>query len=112
MFLIWILSAFLLFYNGINASYQTDPCQIYGSVYVVDNKNEADYYVYLEETEAFADLVVYKEENKLFADREGLWHFTDNKNFADFTVYYENSTSFADFSIAFTDAVSFAGCNN
>lgn len=111
MFLFGILAAFFLFDYDINARYEADPCRIYGTVYVVDNQNEADYFVYKEDTEAFADLVVYKEENKLFADRQGLWHFAENKNFADFTIYYVDNPSSADFSIAFTDAVSFAGCN-
>lgn len=87
-----------------------DLCQLRGSVYVTDIREEAHFIVYVEEYETSADLLVFSEENKLFADQPGLWHFTDKRAFADFNVYLTDSRAFADFSIAYTDVASFAGC--
>ena len=90
---------------------QTDPCNVFGVVYLEPVKKRADYIVYEEKTEAFADLRVFREENKLLADDAGLWHFTDQRAFADFTVYIQNEPSNADFTIFYTDVISYAGCD-
>jgi hypothetical protein len=104
--LLWIPAS-----SSVVLSNQIDYCRIFGSVYVEEKPNYADYHVYVEESEAFADIIVFKADNRLFADKEGLWHFTDKKAFADFTVYFEKDRGLAEFSICFTDAESFAGCN-
>lgn len=88
-----------------------DYCSLHGSVYVEKDRKNADFLAYVEESEAFADLIVYKESNKLFADRPGLWHFVDSRNFADFTIFFVKDKGLAHFSIHYTDAPSFAGCN-
>ncbi|RJE71626.1 hypothetical protein BGP76_05930 [Reichenbachiella sp. MSK19-1] len=94
------------------ATYQDDPCQIYGKVYYeTRDPNRADYRVYVEESESFADVVVYEETNALYADRPGHWARVDNPGFANIYIYLERNRSLADFSIYYTETESFAGCN-
>jgi nuclear transport factor 2 (NTF2) superfamily protein len=88
-----------------------DHCSLFGSVYVEKDRNRADYLVYVEESEAFAQLIVFKEQNRLFADKRGLWHFTGNRGLAKFTIYFVKDRHSAHFSIYYTDAATFAGCN-
>ncbi|MDN5216380.1 DUF6150 family protein [Fulvivirgaceae bacterium BMA12] len=110
--IIWLpvyLSAF--FFGNEEASRQTDPCNIFGVVYVEPNERRADYVVYEEKTEAFADLNVFKEENKLLADDAGLWYFTDKRDLADFSIYIANDPSNVHFTIYYTDVISHAGCD-
>lgn len=87
-----------------------DLCELKGSVYVTDRREQAHFLVYVEEYETSADLVVFSEENRLFADQPGVWYFTDKPAFANFRIYLTDSRAFADFSIAYTDVASFAGC--
>jgi len=88
-----------------------DPCKIYGSIYIADNPDRVDFFIYEESSEIFADLVIYEEENLLFADRQGIWHFTENRGQADFSIFFVDDPSRAHFSVFFTDVLSFAGCN-
>jgi hypothetical protein len=87
-----------------------DPCQLQGSVFVVQVASFADYRVFVQDVEAFADLVVYKEEADVYADRPGHWYLTDVRGFADFTIFIEEVEAFADFSIAYTPFRTAAGC--
>jgi hypothetical protein len=101
--LLWMFSSFTFIPSNL--------CQIYGPVYVTDNPAEAQYFVYLEKEPSFADLVVYLEENQLFADKEGVWYYAKNRSFAKHIICFTENRSRADFSIAYTDAAVFAGCN-
>ena len=111
--IIWLLTSWFAFLSGSEnqGGHQTDPCNVFGVVYIEPVKNRADYIVYEEKTEAFADLRVFREENKLLADNTGLWHFTDQRAFADFTVYIQDEPSNADFTIFYIDVISYAGCD-
>ncbi len=104
---------FLLFsVVGNNLPYQSiDICSLYGTVYVEKERTRADFLVFVEESEAFADLVVHNEDNLLFADKSGLWHITKNRGLANFTIFYVDDKYAAHFTIHFTDAATFAGCN-
>jgi hypothetical protein len=95
-----------------NSSRQVDFCKVFGSVYVEDSAEAADYRVYKDNSEAFCDIKVFKVDSRVYADQQGLWHFTKNKSFADFSVYFESNKGLADFSVYFIDVESFAGCNN
>ena len=86
-------------------------CDIGGSFYIVDSKNEAHYTVFEEESAVSADLIVFEHENRLFADRPAHWVFVDNEAFSDFRIYFTKKKSEAEFSVFFTDFESFAGCN-
>ena len=109
--MVLLLTGTLILFSG-NTFQQKNYCNIYGSVYIVDNPKEADYRVYIEDSEGSADVWVYDIEDKLFADRPGLWYFTNQKAFSDFTIYLEKDKYLADFSIYYTDTESFAGCND
>ena len=106
-----LLLSILIVFSG-NIPPQKNYCNIFGSVFIVDNPKEADFRVYIEDSEGSADVWVYDIEEKLFADRPGLWYFTNQKAFSDFTIYIEKDKYLADFSIYYTDAESFAGCND
>lgn len=107
MIILWLFSAF----TSVLFPIQTDPCELYGVVYIETSKSQADYIVYEEESEAFANVLVFKQENKLFADASGLWHFTDDRTFADFTIYLTEKKNQAHFTVNYIDNESFAGCN-
>ena len=111
-----IVTVLLVFIAATSFSGHPKPlenyCNIFGTVFIVDNPKEADFRVYIEESEGSADVWVYDTEDKLFADRPGLWYFTNQKAFADFTIYLEKDKYLADFSIYYTDTESFAGCND
>ena len=93
-------------------SAQVNFCRLFGSVYIEDSPQAADFRVYEEESEAFSDIKIFEVESRVYADREGLWHITDDKAFADFSIYFEPKKGIADFSVYFIDVESFAGCNN
>jgi len=93
-------------------SAQVNFCRLFGSVYIEDSAQKADFRVYEEESEAFCNIKIFEVESRVYADQEGLWHFTDKKAFADFSIYFEPKKGLADFSVYFIDIESFAGCNN
>lgn len=110
-----IKNSFILFIFICIASHaqmigKVEPCKIYGRIFVVDQKNLADYKIYEEDTEAFANLVVFKQENKFYADKNGQWYFTKDKSEADFWVFFVEQKGQSDFTIAYTPTESFAGC--
>ena len=107
LFLVIFVTAF----SG-NAFPQNNYCNIFGSVFIVDNPKEADFRVFIEDSEGSADVWVYDTDDKLFADRPGLWYFTNQKAFSDFTIYIEKDKYLADFSIYYINTESFAGCND
>ncbi|HHL52034.1 MAG TPA: hypothetical protein ENJ39_01555 [Flammeovirgaceae bacterium] len=86
-------------------------CSLHGSVYITNNRAQADFIVYEEDSEAFADFLVYEEENRLYATEEGVWFFVDNPGLADFIIFLAPTKNEADFVIAYTDSPTFAGCN-
>jgi hypothetical protein len=90
---------------------QLDFCALKGTVYIADNPDDANFYLYEEDSEAFADFLIYETDNALFATEPGKWYFTDEKGFADFSVYFVESKGHADFTVYFTSFESFAGCN-
>ena len=57
---------------------QVEYCSLRGSVYIAEERGQADFLAYLEESEAFADFLVFEEENRLYATEEGVWFFVDN----------------------------------
>lgn len=85
-------------------------CNLYGTVFIENNPNDAHFIVYVEETEGLADMLVYQEDNRLFADRKGIWFFTKNRGLSDFSVYFEREKNRADFTIFYTEVQTFAGC--
>jgi hypothetical protein len=89
----------------------TDICELYGSVYIEEERRFAHYLVYENDSEAFADLVVYEEDSRLFADGPGLWYAVNNRQMADFSIYFVDRESGADFSVYYTDVEAFAKCN-
>ena len=89
-----------------------DPCAVYGLFFIEEFPEQAQYFVYIEDSEAFADIIVFEEENRLFADEPGHWFFVENRNFAHYSIYFVENRDNADFSVYFTDISSFAGCNN
>ena len=89
----------------------TDICELYGAIYVEEERQFEHYLVYETDSEAFADLVVYEEESRLFADGPGLWYFVKNRNMADISIFMVNSESQSDFTIYYTDVEAFAKCN-
>lgn len=107
MFILWLLST-ITFFGLPN---QTEPCKLYGTVYIESSKVNADYIVYEEESEAFANMLVFTQENRLFADAPGLWYITDDRTFADFTIYLTPKKNLAHFTIHYIENESFAGCN-
>ncbi len=90
---------------------QIDFCEVYGSIYVEEYPERADFLVFEESSEAFARLIIFEENNRLMADKKGKWYFTDNPDFADFTVYFTERRGSADFQIYFTEFESLAGCS-
>ncbi len=85
-------------------------CDLKGAVFVVPDRSQATYRVFVEKSEAFADLSVYKAPNLLFADRGGLWYFSTTRAQAAFTVAFVAEKALADFSIYYIENESFAGC--
>jgi hypothetical protein len=85
-------------------------CDIKGAVFVVQERAQAQYRVFIEKSEAFADIAIYKAPNLLFADRSGLWYVTETRAQADHTIAYVDDRAMADFTIFFIDNESFAGC--
>jgi len=86
-------------------------CELTGTVFIEDNPDEANFFLYEEDSEAFADFLIYETDNALFATEPGVWYFTDQKGFADYSVYFVESKGTADFTVYFTSFESFAGCN-
>ena len=91
---------------------EEDFCQIYGSVFFVDNAADAEYTVYVEDEESFANISVYLEESPSYADIPGHWYSTPDPYLADVRIYISDNIAEADFTIAFTETESFAGCND
>ena len=44
---------------------RTDPCDIFGKIYITKDIRKANYRVYLDDSELDADLVIFKEDNAL-----------------------------------------------
>ena len=88
-----------------------DICELRGTVYIEEDPDLANFFLYEEESEAFADFLIFETDNALFATEPGVWYFTDQRGFADFTVYFAESKGQADFTVYFTTFESFAGCN-
>jgi hypothetical protein len=106
----------IIFYNvlGVDNS-NTQPlnlCELHGTVFIADDPELANFFIYEEDSEAFADFLIYETDNALFATDPGIWYFTEKKGFADFSVYFVESKGSADFTVYFTSFESFAGCNN
>ena len=89
-----------------------DPCTLFGSVFVEEVENFADFRVFRDDVEGTSDLTVFREQARSFADRPGLWHFTNRKGLADFTIAFTEVRGFADFSIHISEFKSLAGCRN
>lgn len=107
-FMFIIVSSFQVFSQVVPG--RIDPCKVFGKIFIVSDKRQADYRVFEEESEAFAHLVVYKQDNRFYSDKQGQWFFTKDKTEADFWVYLVDSKGLSDFSIAYTQTESFAGC--
>ena len=103
----------LLLFLWLQPPQQTNPyCDVFGIMYEVYNKREADFIVYEESSETFADVLVYDQDNQLYADRPGHWHFITNRNQARYRLYFTDKQDEAHFSVFFTEFESFAGCND
>jgi hypothetical protein len=86
-------------------------CELRGTVYIEEDPDQANFFLYEEDSEVFADFLIFETDNALFATEPGVWYFTDQRGFADFTVYFVESKGHADFTVYFTSFESFAGCN-
>lgn len=106
-----VLLLLVLMTGGEKNLQQAEFCKLYGSVYIAEERSQADFLVYEEDSEAFADFLVYEEENRLYATEEGVWFFVKNRGIADFSIFFTNSKGEADFVIAYTDSPTFAGCD-
>ena len=106
----FILIVLLIAFGG-NKNHQMQYCQLHGSVYIAEDRAQADYIVFEEDSEAFADFLVFEEENRLYATEEGVWFFVENRGISDFSVFFTKSKGEADFIIAYTDSPTFAGCD-
>lgn len=96
--------------NTVRPDQKTDPCRVYGAIYIEEYPENAQFLVFEEESEAFAGMLVFEEDNRLMADKSGKWHFTDNRAFARYSVYFVDKKNHADFSVYFTNFESMAGC--
>jgi hypothetical protein len=110
---LYLFVLFIVLWGGGGMVFaQNKPyCDINGAVFVVPDRAQAHYRVYIEKSEAFADLAVYKAPNLLFADRSGLWYITETRAQAATTIAYVKERAMADFSIFFITNESFAGCH-
>jgi hypothetical protein len=88
----------------------SNPCEIYGVVYVQSIPSRANFLVYVEQDEYLAQLRVFKEDNRLLANNVGMWYFSDNEGFADVSICFVTDRAKADFAIYYTDKEFFAGC--
>jgi hypothetical protein len=86
-------------------------CDIFGSVYIVDDPMLADFIVYEEASETFADIIIYEQTNRLYADGRGMWYFEESMDLATHKVYFTDREKEAQFTVYFTRFESFAGCN-
>lgn len=111
MYIILFLVTFYPEGYDMNSTQPIDICKLKGTVYIADNPNDANFFLYEEDSEAFADFLIYETDNALFATEPGVWFFTDKKGFEDFSVYFVESKGNADFTVYFTSFESFAGCN-
>jgi hypothetical protein len=106
----------LLFFFMVGKMYAqirtiSNPCEVYGVVYVEKIRSRADFVVYVEQEDDFlASLRVFKEDNKLFANRAGMWCFVETQAFADFSIFLTEDRAMADFIISYTDREFMAGC--
>ena len=91
---------------------QNPYCDVFGVMYEVYSKKEADFIVFEEDSESFADILVFDQDNRLFADRPGHWHFVSKERQARYRLYFTDDPDEAHFSVFFTDTESFAGCND
>jgi Family of unknown function (DUF6150) len=97
---------------GTHLAGLTNPCDVFGVIYVEKAPYLANFRVYIEtEADYRADVVVFRETNQLFADKPGFWYLTDKRGFANFTVAFVQDRSIADFVIFYTDKDNWAGCN-
>jgi hypothetical protein len=101
----------LIGHSSEYSSQQVKYCSLRGSVYIAEERGQADFVAYLEDSEAFADFLVFEEENRLYATDEGVWFFVENRGIADFSIYLTKSKGEADFVFAYTDSPTFAGCD-
>ena len=108
--LLYIVLGLIINFNS-PAERQMQFCSLKGSVYIAEERGQADFIAYLEDSEAFADFLVFEEENRLYATEEGIWFFVDNRGIADFSIYLTRSKGEADFVFAYTDSPTFAGCD-
>lgn len=91
------------------AQAQTKPCQIFGTVFLTEIAQEADFVVFIEE-DVTPDLTVYVPANRLYADSPGKWYFVKEKPFADYRIFITDNRHYANFTIAYTEVEEFAGC--
>lgn len=105
-----ILVVLLVAFGG-DRNQQMQYCQLHGSVFIAEERAQADFIVFEEDSEAFADFLVFEEENRLYATEEGVWFFVGSRGIADFSVFFTKSKGEADFIIAYTDSPTFAGCD-
>lgn len=98
--------------SKISSTQPVNLCDLKGTVYIEDDPDMANFFLYEEDSEAFADFLIFETDNALFATEPGVWYFTDKKGFEDFSVYFVENKGNADFTVYFTSFESFAGCNN
>ena len=87
-----------------------DACDVFGSVFFVNNQYRADYIVYEEKERGVANISVYKEKAKLMADEPGVRYMSKSENFAKYRLFVTNDSRLADFTIEYIEERAFAGC--
>ncbi len=88
----------------------SDPCEVYGTVYLAKSQYSAEHVVYIEQEEGMASLTVFKEDSKLMADEPGVWYLTESEQFAQHRIFITNDRRIADFTVEYVDERAFAGC--
>jgi hypothetical protein len=110
-FLLYLSLLQILFSQPTAKKDEISICDAYGSIYIeTDNRNKADFTVYLSKENSFPDLKVYLEENQLYADKAGHWYFVKDREMADYVIFIEKDKGRARYSVFYTDIESQAGC--
>jgi hypothetical protein len=110
-FLLYLNLLYLIIFQPSHKKEVISICDAYGSIYIeTENRNRADFTVFVSKENSFPDLKVYLEENKLYADKVGHWYFVKDRELADYVIFIEKDKGRARYSVFYTDIESEAGC--
>ena len=110
-FLLYIQLFQLFLFPNVNSRQIGSICNVYGNIYIeTENRNRADFTIYINKEDSFSDLKVMLQENQLYADKPGLWYFVKERELADYIVFIEKDKGRARHTIFYTDNEINAGC--